>query len=172
VPHSPDKTSLHARPLTAAAFAPFGKVIEHGGVERRNMIERDFCQPSGDLQLAMWVSRLTEVCTFPLVINQLERHPHSHQAFIPLLGQPYLVVCCPDLADGSPDLTGVCAFVASAHQGVIYHRNVWHAGLQVLDAPAEFTVVMAMSGEQDDVLLDLATDVRIDCDPFWKGGAI
>lgn len=159
---SSSQIPLRASPLTAEAFQPFGAVIEHCSVERRHVIEADFSRPGRDLRQAIWVSRLTEHCSLPIAINQLERHPHSQQAFIPLLGKPFLVICCPDLADGAPDISGARAFVAGPHQGVIYHRNVWHAGLQVLDAPAEFVVVMAVSGGQDDIMVDLDMALRIE----------
>ena len=54
------------------------------------------------------------------------------------------------------------AFIADRGQGVIYRRNVWHAGLRVLAAPAEFVVVMALSDKDDDVLLDLETELLIE----------
>ncbi len=160
VSHS--QITLSARPLAAAAFQPFGKVVEQSGTERRHMIETSFSDPREGLHQAIWVSRLTEACTLPLVIDQLERHPYSHQAFIPLLGQPYLVVCCPDLPDGRPDLAGARAFVADPYQGIIYRRNVWHAGLQILASPAEFVVVMALSDDQDDILVDLEVSLHIE----------
>ncbi|WP_084649846.1 ureidoglycolate lyase [Stappia stellulata] len=148
-------------PLTSEAFQPFGKVLEHSGAARRHMIESNFSQKKEDLRQAIWVSRLPDASQFPLVIDQLERHPHSHQAFIPLLEKPFLVVCCPDLPDGAPDLARTKAFIAEPGQGVIYRRNVWHAGLRVLSAPAEFVVVMALSDKDDDVLLDLETRLLI-----------
>ena len=148
--------------LTAEAFQPFGKVLEHSGAGRRHMIESNFSQKEEDLRQAIWVSRLPDAAQFPLVIDQLERHPHSHQAFIPLLEKPFLVVCCPDLPDGAPDLAKTRAFIADRGQGVIYRRNVWHAGLRVLAAPAEFVVVMALSDKDDDVLLDLETELLIE----------
>lgn len=152
---------LSPSPLTAEAFEPFGTVIEHCGDERRHMVERNFHDSEQGLRQALWVSRFTNSSHLPIVIDQLERHPHSNQAFIPLRGKPYLVVCCADRADGSPDLISARAFVANPHQGVVYSCNVWHAGLQVLDAPAEFAVVMAMTEGCDDIILNLETPLHI-----------
>ncbi len=164
------KILLEATPLNAEAFRPFGKVVEHSGVGRRNMIESEFSDPREGFRQSMWMSRLSDASTLPLSIDQLERHPFSHQAFIPLLGQRYLVVCCPDLPDGNPNITEARAFVAAPHQGVIYRRNVWHAGLRVLDAPAEFVVVMALNDGKDDELLDLDVELHIERAVTGKDG--
>ena len=46
--------------LTAEAFQPFGKVLEHSGAGRRHMIESNFSQKEEDLRQAIWVSRLPD----------------------------------------------------------------------------------------------------------------
>ena len=65
-----------------------------------------------------------EALEMPLVIRMLERHPLGSQAFIPLLGHPFLVVVAP-LGD-APVPGHVRAFRSNGRQGVNYHRGVWH----------------------------------------------
>lgn len=155
-------STLRAQPLSHEAFAPFGEVIEHRGDERRHNLEMDFAAAREGMRHAIWVSKLRVSRCLPVTISTLERHPHSDQAFIPLSGQPFLVVTCPDLADGAPDLSGCRAFVGAPTQGVIYRRNVWHAGLEVFDTPAEFVVVMALANDAaNDVFVELAQPIEI-----------
>lgn len=152
-----------AEPLTQKTFEPFGEVIEHRGEERRHYLEMNFARPGDRLRHAIWVSKLNVSRALPLNISKLERHPFSDQAFIPLSGQPFLVVTCPDDEDGSPDLQRCRAFVGTATQGVIYRRNVWHSGLEVLGTPAEFVVVMALSDDQpNDIFIQLPRPIQID----------
>ncbi len=97
-----------------------------------------------------------------MTIRELERHPRSAQTFLPLDGAPYLVVVAPDAPDGGPDPTRMAAFVASAHQGVLYRRNVWHHGLSVFRAGAQFAVLQVLAGEGDDEFRELPALVRVE----------
>ncbi|TWF49433.1 ureidoglycolate lyase [Neorhizobium alkalisoli] len=153
--------NLHARPLSAEAFVEFGEVVAHQGNERRH---RFALAGAEDLKQAFWVTRIAEAISFPFEVSQLERHPHSDQAFFPLSGQRMLIVVCPSLADGGPDLSGVRAFVSNPGQGVVYRRNVWHSGMSVLDLPSEFVVTMAMeqSASDTDIFLPLERPIQID----------
>jgi ureidoglycolate lyase len=153
--------SLHARPLSAEAFMEFGEVVAHQGNERRH---RFAMTGDADLKQAFWVTRIAQAISFPFEVSQMERHPHSDQAFFPLSGQRMLIVVCPSLSDGSPDLKDVRAFVSEPGQGVVYRRNVWHAGMSVLDVPSEFVVTMAMelSSPDTDIFLPLEKPFHVD----------
>lgn len=85
-------------------------------------------------------------------ITFLERHPHSTQTFVPLQVGRWIVLLAPTLADGTPDLANVQAYIAGPEDAVCIHRNVWHAGLTVLDRPAEVGMIMWRSdaGPADD----------------------
>lgn len=133
--------NLQASPLTAEAFLGFGEVIAHRGHERRHYFP---LHGSDGLAQTFWVTKVAEAISFPFEIDRMERHPHSDQAFFPLSGQRMLIVVCPSLADGSPDRSDLRAFVSKPGQGILYRRNVWHAGMSVLDLPSEFVVTMAM----------------------------
>src|ERR1700691_5009437 len=71
------------------------------------------------------------------VVNVLERHPFTTQAFIPMgaagesedgvqhPGNSYLVVVAKNGPDSKPDLKTLRAFVATAAQGIMYNTAVW-----------------------------------------------
>jgi ureidoglycolate lyase len=80
----------------------------------------------------------------------MERHEFSSQTFLPLRVARYLVIVAPNTPDDGPNLSQVCAFVASGRQGVTYRANVWHHGLTVLDSPGEFAVLMWCDGTDRD----------------------
>jgi ureidoglycolate lyase len=75
----------------------------------------------------------------PRVIKMLERHPLGSQAFIPLLGHPFLVVVAP--AGDEPVPGAVRAFRSNGRQGVNYHRGVWHHPVLTIEKRDEFLVV-------------------------------
>lgn len=147
--------------LTSAAFAPYGEVIAHRGSERRHPITLHADGFAEGLTIANWVSCLKSAIEGVTEITEMERHPFSDQAFVPLSGQRFLIVVCDD-ADGHPDPATARAFVSKAGQGVIYRRNVWHAGMQVFDAPAEFFVQMQRHPEKaDDIFMPVATPIHV-----------
>jgi len=143
-------------PLTREAFAPFGEVVSHNGGEGRHYMPSVFEHMPEAESASFWVSRFLTPAKLPLDITFLEHHPFSAQSFIPLTGQRYIVVVAKSHADGTPDLASLRAFVAGPGQGICYHRKVWHYSMSVLDAPAEFAVLMHLTGRNDDdVFLDL-----------------
>lgn len=100
-----------------------------------------------------------------VTIATLERHPHSTQSFIPIRAGRWLVVLAPTLDDGLPDMTNVEAYLAGPEDAICIHRNVWHAGLTVLDGPAEFGMVMWRADAGDDgIVHTLATPLVLDID--------
>lgn len=131
---------LSLSPLSATAFAPYGTVIAHEGNDRRHFLPRAMAGAEG-LTLTAWVSRIHHPMPHDFVLTEMERHPYSDQLFVPLSGQRYIVIVCDD-AGGQPDSSTLKGFVTRPGQGVMFRRMVWHAGMQVLDAPAEFFVQM------------------------------
>ncbi len=69
----------------------------------------------------------------------LERHPKGSQAFIPLSGNPYLVVVAP-IGD-EPDPNTIRAFYAKGSQGINYHKGVWHHPVLALEEKDQFLIV-------------------------------
>ncbi|MEP7457354.1 ureidoglycolate lyase [Phyllobacterium sp. SB3] len=149
------------QPLTQSGFAGFGDVIEHRGDARRHRLSIDF-DTGRDLRQEFWVSRVSTKFELPNIIAQLERHPLSDQAFVPLLGGQFLVVVCGTRQDGSPDVDNCRAFVAGPGQGIVYRRNTWHAPLSSLNAPAEFFVTMGITDNaENDEFFDLPVPLGI-----------
>ena len=142
-----------ARPLTSDAFAPFGDVLAHRGPDRRTPFPGALLAHAAAPRPALWVSRVEAAQPLPLRVWQMERHRHAAQSFIPLLSGGagrWLVLVALDAPDGGPDLAGVLAFLAGPGTGVCYRRGTWHGSLAVLDAPAEFVVMMSDAGHPDD----------------------
>ena len=100
-----------------------------------------------------------------IAITALERHPHSTQSFVPIRAGRWIVVLAPTLPDGLPDMTNARAFLAGRDDAICIHQNVWHAGLTVLDGPAEFAMMMwrATAGD-DSILHTLDTPLRLSID--------
>ena len=138
---------LTPKPLTAAAFAPYGQVIETAGhtpmVINQGTTERfhdlaavDAAEGNGRALINIFRGspRL-----LPIEVAMMECHPLGSQAFFPLQGSPYLVVVGPPAASVAP--RDVVAFLARGDQGVNYNRGTWHHPLLVLDKTQDFLVV-------------------------------
>src|SRR5437763_16750330 len=95
---------LIPEPLTAEAFAPFGKVIEATdaavkldinqghAIRYDRLAEIDVADEGGTPTISLFRARpLAE-----LVLKQFERHPLGSQSFMPLSGRPYLVAVAPE----------------------------------------------------------------------------
>ncbi|KAB2863147.1 MAG: ureidoglycolate lyase [Bauldia sp.] len=140
------KRIVTAKPLSRAAFAPFGDVIDtdwddhfpinQGKCERYHDLAKVEAEgPNARVLISIFKGTPYD---FPLRLTMVERHPLGSQAFMPLSPAPFLVVVCPDGPDGpgTPH-----AFVTRPGQGVSYRRNTWHAVLTPIGAPQDFLVV-------------------------------
>jgi ureidoglycolate lyase len=137
---------LTPEPLTADAFASFGDVVQTG--EAFELINRGTARQFADLagidvaagggrpRISIYRARPYDL---PLTIAMLERHPLSSQFFMPLHGEPFLIVVAP--AGENPDASAVRAFVTNGRQGINYHRGTWHHPLIAVRDPSEFLVV-------------------------------
>lgn len=135
---------LIARPLTQAAFAPFGDVLDASGPPDK-LINQDLCGRHHDRAALDFGTGRAGISIFdahprdlPYRLEMMERHPDGSQAFLPMHQNPFLVVVAPD-KDGAPDRP--LAFIAHPGQGVNYHRNIWHGVLTPLHEPGLFAVI-------------------------------
>ncbi|MGE0094444.1 MAG: ureidoglycolate lyase [Alphaproteobacteria bacterium] len=132
--------SLHipTAPLTRAAFAPFGDVVETEGAEnfryndgyavRFHDLARIECAAEGGRPL-LSIFR-AKPFPMPLRIALMERHPLSSQAFVPMGEAAFLVLVAEKSAKPVPgDLR---AFVTNGRQGVNYRPGTWHHPLIAL----------------------------------------
>lgn len=138
--------TLRTEPLTRAAFAAFGQVIELAGAEHfpinGGAAERYHALASvevrGENARAVISIVRGKPRAMPMVLSFVERHPLGSQAFHPLSRQPFLVVVAPD-EGGKPGKPR--AFLTSPGQGVSYAAGTWHGVLAPLDAECDFLVV-------------------------------
>ena len=132
-------------PLTKAAFAPFGEVVELDGAERiginQGFAERvnglatiDVAAAGGNVNVSLFMAKARP---HPIAIRLMERHPLGSQLFYPLQDAPWLVVVCA----GPRDPASYRAFAATGWQGVNYARNVWHHPLLVTADDHRFIVL-------------------------------
>lgn len=136
--------AIVAQPLTAAAFAPFGEVLEATG-EPDRLINRGLCGrwhdrarlDFADARAGISLFR-AEPRTLPCLLEMVERHPDGSQAFLPMTPDPFLVIVAPN--DGGRPGTPL-AFVTAPGQGVNYARGTWHGVLTPLAPPGLFAVV-------------------------------
>lgn len=139
---------LTPTPLSQEAFAPYGQVIEvsdsathftinDGNTERYHDLAN--LQPGTDGVAIVSIFRGLPR-RLPFEVCMMERHPLASQAFIPMSGQPYLVVVAPK-GDAPTHATQLQVFLCQAHQGVNYDTGVWHHPLLALDAISDFIVI-------------------------------
>lgn len=136
--------TITTSPLTAAAFAPFGEVLEvSGGPDRlinsgkcgrfHDRAKLDFADARAGISIFK-----SECFALPYRLELVERHPEGSQAFICMSADPFLVVAAPD-ENGRPGLP--VAFLTNGAQAVNIRRNVWHGVLTPLSGLGLFAVV-------------------------------
>ena len=139
--------TLMIEPLTKEAFAPFGDVIETDGSDHfminngstmrfHRLADVQTAQPEDKAIISIFRA---EALPMPLTIGMLERHPLGSQAFVPLLGNPFLIVVAP--VGDEPESEATRAFVSNGRQGVNYHRGVWHHPVLTIEKRDDFLVV-------------------------------
>ena len=158
---------LTPEPLTAEAFAPFGRVIEASdeavrldinqghAVRYDRLAEIDVAEGGGLGVISLFRARPLG----SLVLKAFERHPLGSQSFVPLGGRPYLVAVAPA---GPFDAAKIRLFRAEGHQGVHYRKGVWHHFLLVLDDSDFLVVDRAGPGDNlEEVELQPSEQIRV-----------
>lgn len=167
------KSFLPLERLTAEAFAPFGDIIQTTGNTFHHinacMVERyhdlapvDVLDGDGRPGISLLVAKPYEL---PLAVQQLERHPRSSQAFIPLSEQPFLVIVAPP--GDTVGIDSLRAFVTDGRQGVNYRRGVWHHVLLAIGEMANFVAIDRIGNGPNCDLFDFAPEIQcwIDIEP-------
>lgn len=137
-------------PLTAAAFAPFGDVLDCAG-QPDKLINAGLCEryhdrarldfgANGRAGISMFNAQPR---TFPYTLTLLERHPDGSQAFLPMTQNPFLIIVAAD-DNGTPGT--IRAFLTSPGQAINLLRNTWHGVLTPLHAPGLFAVIDRIGG--------------------------
>ncbi|MBK0326480.1 ureidoglycolate lyase [Rhodobacteraceae bacterium F11138] len=132
------------QPMTAAAFAPYGDVIDCAG-QPDKVINQGKCGRYHDRARLDFADGRAGISLFdaeprelPLTLDLVERHPDGSQAFIPMSLTGFLVVVAPD-ENGKPGAP--LAFETAPGQAINFHRGTWHGVLTPLQAPGLFAVV-------------------------------
>ncbi len=158
--------ALTPEPLTKAAFAVFGDVVETDGAapieinqgfaHRFNALAGiDVTTNGAPVNISLFDARPRPQ---PIAILLMERHPLGSQLFMPLQDRPWLVVVCTD----PRDTASYRAFTATGRQGVNYARNVWHHPLLVLGEGERFMVVDRTGADNlEEVWLDQPLSLMI-----------
>jgi ureidoglycolate lyase len=136
--------TIQTEPLTQAAFAPFGdvldatgpfKLINDGQCRRHHDRARlDFSGETGGARPGISIFH-AEPRTLPYTLTLIERHPLGSQAFIPMTGHPFLIITATD------PHTKPRAFLTNGAQGINLHRGTWHGVLTPLHPPGLFAVI-------------------------------
>ncbi len=135
---------ITAAPLTAAAFSPFGDVLDCAGDPDR-IINAGLCGryhdrarlDFGDGRAGVSLFR-AQPRSLPYTLDLLERHPDGSQCFVPMSEHRFLVTVAPDVG-GKPGAP--LAFLTRPGQAINLHRGTWHGVLTPLHAPGLFAVI-------------------------------
>jgi len=132
--------TIHPKPLTATAFAPFGDVLEAKGdhlVINAGLCKRYHDRATldfGDVRLGLSIFA-AEPRILPYSFDLIERHPDGSQAFLPMTAHPFLIIVATN-PEAAPH-----AFLTNGAQGINFFRGTWHGVLTPLHAPGLFAVV-------------------------------
>lgn len=164
---------LRVEPLSRDAFAPFGEVIEAapdhlsfpinaGTSQRFHDLARLDPGAGGRLIVSIFRAQPRQL---PLAIAMLERHPKASQAFMPLGGQPFLIVVAPKGEHIDP--AHIRAFLAQGRQGINFAPGIWHHPLLALHGESDFLVIDRdePSGNCDEQRLETELLIHLDCAP-------
>ncbi len=159
--------TLAARPLTTAAFAPFGEVLQvpdgtglpinAGSARRHDQPPPDVTGDGGTPCLTVFRTH-GPAHAAPWTLHTLERHALGSQTFVPLGDASCLVVVAPTRPDGGPDTAALQAFLVGPGQGVTLHRGTWHHPL-LTDRAADVLVLERRGATMDCEVMGLTTRI-------------
>ena len=122
---SPSARDLPALPVSAAAFAAFGKLIEPTP-DGAPMPDVDRALDLSGGRPRFYIMALTNR---GLLVSSLNRHGAATQVLASANGESWLLaVAPPDDAATAPDPEAIRAFTIPGGFGVLLHRGTWHAG--------------------------------------------
>lgn len=165
---------VEARAIDAAAFAPFGTLIDarakdpepiNDGTTARHsdLASLDLRAPDRDPVLGIYVARAR---AFPLIVAKLEQHREAAQLFLPLGDHRFVVVVAPGAA--VPQWESLQAFVTQPGQGVSLARGCWHHGLIALADGDRFAVVEGGNYRRDTVEVAAPGAVEVSMSMYLK----
>ena len=162
----PTLPRLHALPLTAHDFEPFGIVIQapktpgrriNGGTSQRFDLVPDLQVQHADGWPMLALFR-AQARTFPHLVTEMERHALGTQTFVPLGRRRFVIVVA--IAGPAPRPEALVAFVSNGEQGVVLAPGTWHHALLAVDA-GDFVVIERAADVVDCEVCDLAATVPV-----------
>jgi ureidoglycolate lyase len=133
IPADPMEQTIAVEPISREAFAPFGDVLAHQGLtplgtklygDKISTCRGPAFESDQPVEFLLMKSAIRD---FRIVY--LERHLELTQTFIPLAGNPFVIVVArPNAAedDGVPRIDEIKAFQVPGSMGVNIHRGTWH----------------------------------------------
>ena len=118
------RISLPVSPISAEAFAPYGRVLSPAGA-------RDTGREGYDIWIQPFAAQsrprlqIVRYHTRPFIVALVERHLHVTEARQPLGGSPAIIVVA-EPSDTPPAPESLRAFRLDG-EGVLFHRGAWHA---------------------------------------------
>lgn len=139
--------TLTPKRLTPEAFAPFGDVVQRSGktpimindnnTERYDSLAKiQLCKANDTAVVNIFRAQPRPM---PMRIRMMERHPFGSQSFHPLSGEDYLILVAEAYESLSPEHLHL--FLATADQGINYHKNTWHHPILGLNKVCDFLVI-------------------------------
>ena len=131
--------------ITKESFGAFGDILDIDGSPDK-LINAGFCERYNDRAKLEFTNGKAGISIFnakvrklPYEFDMLERHPDGSQAFVPLSGNPFLIIVAGTNTENKPHEPQ--AFITEKSQGINIYRNVWHGVLTPLSSPGIFAVV-------------------------------
>ena len=109
-----EQITINVQPLTAEAFAPYGRVVED---DREDLI----------MERGKFTARLMTVRRVPQTVDHVNMHTDHSQMFVPLAGDKLVVIVAPpEQTAESFDPSSIAAFQTDGTQTFIFHPGTWH----------------------------------------------
>ena len=161
--------NLKPKPLTVDAFKPYGEVVDINSARKTfpmnyglatrycDLADIDIADHGGKSCISLVK---TKAITFPFKPKVMEYHPFGSQLFYPVYGSPFLILVAPPAK--KLDGTQVELFISDGHQGINYHKKVWHHYLMPLKNDSEYFVVDRKADDENCVEVELDIEITID----------
>ena len=108
------QVTVKVQPMTAEAFAPYGRVVE---AQREDLI----------MERGKFTARLMTVRRVPETVDHVNMHTDHSQMFVPLNGDRQVVIVAPpEQKAESFDPASIAAFLTNGKQTFIFHPGTWH----------------------------------------------
>lgn len=155
-----DPAAIRAELLTHHGFAPYGDVLDAPTVVGREHFATNLVNLRPDARLDLSLVRAPAIDQ-TAGISELEHHPYSAQAFVPIDVDSYVILVALNGNSNEPCLPSLKAFIASRHQGICYRPGIWHLGMTTIGNYGAFALLVYADGTADDCVFRRIPAIRI-----------